>query len=121
VVGRIRFALERFDSPRHRSHVAQLLSLGIMRALKYIGIFFGGFICAVLLVWFLVLPKEDQAQFDYGFTNGVIRGHLEAVDAIQKEFGTYDDHLPYKTLFSAYTSDVVSIETNGVKTVRVIP
>jgi len=28
VVGRIRFALERFDSPRHRSHVAQLFSLG---------------------------------------------------------------------------------------------
>ena len=25
---RIRFALERFDSPRHRSHVAQLFSLG---------------------------------------------------------------------------------------------
>jgi len=32
VVGRIRFALERWDSPRHRSHVAQLFSLGIMRA-----------------------------------------------------------------------------------------
>jgi hypothetical protein len=28
VVGRIRFALERWDSPRHRSHVAQLVSLG---------------------------------------------------------------------------------------------
>ena len=28
MVGRIRFALERFASPRHRSHVAQLWSLG---------------------------------------------------------------------------------------------
>jgi hypothetical protein len=28
VGGRIRFALERFASPRHRSHVAQLFSLG---------------------------------------------------------------------------------------------
>ena len=28
MVGRIRFALERFGSPRHRSHVAQLFSLG---------------------------------------------------------------------------------------------
>jgi len=28
VVGRIRFALERWDSPRHRSHVARLFSLG---------------------------------------------------------------------------------------------
>jgi len=30
VVGRIRFALERFDSPRHSSHVVQLFSLGVM-------------------------------------------------------------------------------------------
>ena len=28
MVGRIRFALERFGLPRHCSHVAQLLSLG---------------------------------------------------------------------------------------------
>ena len=30
MVGRIRFALERSDLPRHSSHVAQLFSLGIM-------------------------------------------------------------------------------------------
>jgi hypothetical protein len=30
VVGRIRFALERLDSPRHSSQVAQLFSLGVM-------------------------------------------------------------------------------------------
>jgi hypothetical protein len=30
VGGRIRFALERFDSPRHSSHAAQLFSLGHM-------------------------------------------------------------------------------------------
>ena len=29
MVGRISFALERFASPRHRSHVAQLFSLGV--------------------------------------------------------------------------------------------
>ena len=29
--GRFSFALERFDSPRHSSHVAQLWSLGGMR------------------------------------------------------------------------------------------
>ena len=92
-----------------------------MRTLKYIGIFLGGFICASLLFVFLILPREDQDQFDYGFTNGVIRGHLEAVEAIQIEFGACDSHMPYKVLFSASTSDVVSIETNGVKTVRVIP
>jgi hypothetical protein len=34
VVGRIRFALERFGSPRHRSHVAQLFSLGCYAFMK---------------------------------------------------------------------------------------
>jgi len=92
-----------------------------MHALKYLGTFLGGFICASVLFIFLILPQEDHLQFDYGFTNGVIRGHLEAVDAIQNEFGTCDSHIPSKRLFGAYTSDVVSIETNGVKTVRVIP
>ena len=33
VGGRIRFALERFGSPRHSSHVAQLFSLGIITRL----------------------------------------------------------------------------------------
>jgi len=92
-----------------------------MRAWRYIGTFLGGFICASLIFIFLILPAEDRGQFDYGFTNGVIRGNMDAADAIQKEFGTYDDHLPYKNIFSVHTSDVVCIETNGVKTVRVIP
>jgi len=92
-----------------------------MRTLKYIGTFLGGFICASLLFIFLILPGEDRGQFDYGFTNGVVQGHLDAVDAIQKEFGTCDSHMPLKGLFGAYTSEVVSIETNGVKTVRVMP
>jgi hypothetical protein len=40
---------------------------------------------------------------------------------IQKEFGTYDANKPFKLLFEADASSVVSIETNGVKTIRVIP
>ena len=36
MVGRIRFALERFASPRHRSHVAQLFSLGHERLLGFV-------------------------------------------------------------------------------------
>ena len=92
-----------------------------MRALKYIGTFLGGFICAGVLVWFFVLPKEDQAQFDYGFQNGELRGRMDAVDPIQKEFGLYDGHSPYKVLFQIHTTDVISIETNGVETIRVVP
>ena len=92
-----------------------------MRTLKYIGTFFGGFICAAVLVWSWILPKEDQFQFDYGFRNGELRGQMDVTDVIQKEFGLYDGHSPYKVLFEVHTTDLISIETNDVRTVRVIP
>ena len=87
-----------------------------MRAWKYIGTFLVGFIFAIV-----ILLKNNQAQFDYGFQNGVLQGRRDAVDAVQKEFGLYDGHSPYKFLFEIHTSDLISIETNGVKTIRVIP
>lgn len=91
-----------------------------MRALKYIAAFLSGFICAVLLIWYLILPKENQTHFDYGFTNGVMAGRREAVGAIQKEFGTCDGHITFKYLFGADNNYVVSIATNGIKTIRTI-
>ena len=36
--GRIRFALERLDSPSHRSHVAQLFSLGDITLLRFMNL-----------------------------------------------------------------------------------
>jgi hypothetical protein len=51
-----------------------------------------------VLFIFLLLTDKHLGEFDYGFTNGVIQGHLDAVDAIQKEFGTCDDRLPGKYL-----------------------
>lgn len=88
---------------------------------KYFITFLGGFICAFLLFTLFISPSESRAQYIYGHDVGIVAGRLEAVDAIQKEFGIYDGHTPYKFLFGAHTSDVISIETNGIKTVRVIP
>jgi hypothetical protein len=51
VVGRISFALERFDSPRHCSHVAQLFSLGGIERMTDALLFpalIGALICVVL-------------------------------------------------------------------------
>jgi len=46
VVGRIRFALERFGSPRHRSHVAQLFSLDSIERMKiWTPLFVLAFLC----------------------------------------------------------------------------
>jgi len=67
------------------------------------------------------VPKEAHDKFEFGRANGIRAGRFEAADALQKEFGLYDGHSPYKVLFSEKTTDVISIETNGVKTVRVIP
>ena len=89
--------------------------------LKYFSIFLVGFVCASLLFLFVILPKQAHDKFEFGRTNGIRAGHFEAADALQKEFGLYDGHSPYKVLFSEKTTDVISIETNGVKTVRVIP
>jgi hypothetical protein len=92
-----------------------------MRALKYIGTFFGGFVCAFLLFCLTISPKDYSYGYRDGREYGIVVGQREAAIAIQKEFGTYDDHKPHKFLFEADTSDVISIETNGVKTIRVIP
>ena len=48
-------------------------------------------------------------------------GRVEAADALEGEFGRYDGHTPYKVLFSVKATDVISIETNGIRRVRVIP
>ena len=88
---------------------------------KYIGVFLTGFIIAIALTWFCFLPMEDQSQFDEGFRNGKLRGQMDVFDSIQKEFGFYDGHGSYKNLFEAHTSDLICLETNGVKTVRIIP
>ena len=92
-----------------------------MSVLKYLAIFAAGFVCASALFIFVIVPKEAHDKFDFGRTNGIVAGRFEAADALQKEFGLYDGHSPYKVLFSEKTTDVISIETNGVKTVRVIP
>jgi len=67
---RISFALERFDSPRHSSHVAQLLSLGsikmihILKSDKWFG--YGALICVVfvfLTPWIVGVPEPTFSGY----------------------------------------------------------
>jgi hypothetical protein len=92
-----------------------------MRALKYIGIVAGGFICGFLFYGFVLAPKDYWNGYRDGREYGVVVGRREAAEAIQKEFGTYDSHKPSKFLLEADTSELVSIETNGVQTIRNYP
>jgi hypothetical protein len=75
--------------------------------------------CAVVLVPLLL--SERGNKFENGKYHGNIAGRFDAADALGKEFGQYDGHSPYKVLFSVKTTDVISVETNGIKTVRIIP
>jgi hypothetical protein len=84
-----------------------------------LGVLVGMAISAVIFV--PLLRGERKDKFEFGRTNGIIAGRFEAAEVLEKEFGRYDGHAPYKVLFSVKTTDVVSTETNGVKIVRVIP
>jgi hypothetical protein len=100
------------------SRVPELRALGVMR--KFIlGVFVGVAISVVVFVPLLLSERRDK--FEFGRKNGIVAGRFESVDALEKEFGRYDGHTPYKVLFSVKTTDVISMETNGIRTVRVIP
>jgi hypothetical protein len=86
--------------------------------------FISGVLVGVVLSTIIFVPvllSERHYKFEFGQKNGIVAGRLEAADAIEKEFGRYEGDGPHKVVFSVKTTDVVSIETNGVKTVRVIP
>ena len=82
------------------------------------GIIIGAVI--VTAVFVPILLREQRAKFDFGFDCGKTAGLIEAVKALDKEFGRCGGKAKYKRLFSVSDADVVSVETNGVKTVRII-
>jgi len=78
-----------------------------------VGLFIG--VGGSTAVFIPVVLSERQSN------HGRLVGYAEAANSLAGEFGLYDGHATYKRLFSVKTTDVISIETNGVKTVRVIP
>jgi|GEM_PF-2584303 hypothetical protein len=82
---------------------------------------------------FGLLIAKGRTSFVEGRTKGIAVGRFEAAEAIEKEFGHYKGESAYQVLLSTTgrvtsysgtvikTNTVVCIETNGVKTVRVIP
>jgi hypothetical protein len=84
-----------------------------------LGVLFGTAMSALVAVPLFL--KERRDKFEFGLNNGRTAGLREAAHSLEKEFGRFEGHAPYEVLFSVKTTDVVSIETNGVRTVRVIP
>ena len=87
------------------------------------GLFAGGILgmLVAILGFIPVLRSQQRAKFDLGRRQGELAGWNAAADALDKEFGRCDPQSEYRRLFSIKTTEVVVIETNGVKTVRVIP
>lgn len=86
--------------------------------------FIAGIVCGVCLVlvpFYLLLKSEQKNKFEFGVTTGFTNGLLDAANRLEKEFGTHDSKGEYKRVFSISTSDVIAVEVDGVKTVRVIP
>jgi len=78
-------------------------------------------IAVSMAIFIPLLRSERKDKFEFGRKNGINAGLFQAADSIQKELGCYDGHGPFKVLFSVKTTDVVCTETNGIKTIRVIP
>ena len=87
--------------------------------LKYLTAFAVGFACSTLMFVVSVLPGEAKNKFEFGTHQGFADGLGKAASMIEKEFGVYDGHTPCKTVFAFKTTHVVSIEIDGVKTIRV--
>jgi hypothetical protein len=87
---------------------------------KYIIGFIGGVVISTL-IFIPILKSRQQAKFKLGINTGKIIGLVHSVRELEKEFGVINSSAEYKRLYSVKTSDVVSVEINGVKTIRVIP
>ncbi len=87
---------------------------------KYVIGFMGGVVVSGA-IFIIVLKAEQEAKLEQGKNSGKISGLTYSVKKLEKEFGTIDSSAKYKRLYSVKTSDVVSVDINGVKTVRVIP
>jgi hypothetical protein len=82
------------------------------------------FLAGAVISTVILLPltiSERRRSWQYGRKAGIIQGQFDAADALQKEFGVWDGKGPHRVLLSVKTTSVVSVETNGVQTVRVIP
>ncbi len=83
----------------------------------YLGLALG--VLASSLVFIPLIKVEQRDKQEFGYNQGSIAGVIYATDKIRQEFGSWDERGDFTRLFSAKMATVVSIEVNGVKTIRV--
>ena len=68
-----------------------------------------------------VAQHYANERYEFGYAMGQHDSSSRATRLLREEFGEYQGDQSYVRLFSFKTSDVVSTEVDGVRTVRVIP
>jgi len=88
-----------------------------------VGVILG--VLAATGIFIPILVHEQKAKYEFGKMNGRIDALQEAASILGKEFGYYkgcfNGKTPFKELFEVKATSVLMIETNGVKTIKVIP
>ena len=92
MVERIRFALERFASPRHRSHVAQLSTLGGITLMKPI---FAILLTALLTLSFFFGFRIGDVGISFGWFIVLGTGIWAAVDSTKIQLKRYKSGISY--------------------------
>ncbi len=79
----------------------------------------GGAIGAVLFAW-LYVPGMLREKEEFGRTQGYARGHIDIAAKIPQALGSdFSKTEKYTPFYSMKDVDVVVVERNGVKTLRV--
>jgi hypothetical protein len=68
-----------------------------------------------------VLISERSAKLAQGKEQGYVDGLVYSVEKIRSTFGEVTTPVEYEAVYSVKTSTVISVEENGIKTVKVIP
>jgi hypothetical protein len=84
-----------------------------------IGISLGIFVASAVYIPFIYdYGKKNMIN---GIKTGKVVGLSIAANAIKEEFGIFDGMSKYTVMFSVKTTDVIVINKNGNKQIKVIP
>ena len=82
-----------------------------------------GFVVGLIVASGVLIPvfiQEQNNKIEFGRNMGFTDGLIFSSGELEKEFGAIKTPKAYKHIFSVKTTDVIMIEVDGVKTVRVI-
>ena len=90
-----------------------------MKTFTYLLTFLLGVIASLLFMYYVYFQYCKQNWTEQGQHEGAIRARFEIYDRIEKMFGTLKNEKVIDTFFIVKDTDVVIVEQNGTRTIRV--